>query len=56
MALPKELVEKLACPRCHRALDYAEEEDKLKCHECRLVYRVIDNIPVLLIDKAEKLA
>jgi len=55
MALPIQLVEKLACPKCHGALDYREAENRLTCRNCRLAYRVTDDIPVLEIDEAEEM-
>jgi len=55
MSLPNELVQKLACPQCHGALGYSEEENKLTCPKCRLAFRVVRDIPVLVIDEAEKL-
>jgi len=55
MGLPKELVEKLACPQCHGTLAYIEKEDRLECSRCRLAFRVINDIPVLQIDEAQKL-
>lgn len=55
MTLPKELVEKLACPKCHQALDYQEDKSRLACLGCRLAYKIINDIPVLEISEAEKL-
>jgi len=55
MGLPQRLVEKLGCPQCHGALEYAKNEDKLKCPKCRLAFRVANDIPVLIIEEAEKL-
>ena len=55
MSLPKELLDKLACPQCHGRLAYDADTDRLNCPKCRLSYRVIDDIPVLEIDKAEKM-
>lgn len=55
MALPVQLLEKLACPKCHGELDYREPENRLNCRNCRLAYRVADDIPVLEIDEAEEL-
>ncbi len=55
MALPEELLKKLACPQCHGQLTYVAAADRLECPQCRLSYRVIDDIPVLEIDKAEKM-
>ncbi|NLP04947.1 Trm112 family protein [Candidatus Fermentibacteria bacterium] len=54
--LDKRLLEILACPRCRGALEYrTEPEEVLVCHSCRLVYRVEENIPIMLIDEARPL-
>ena len=55
MALPKKLIEKLACPKCRGALEYKEEPEQLICGNCKLSYPVKDSIPVLLVDEAQKL-
>ncbi len=51
----KELPAMLVCPRCRGPLEYVETEDRLDCKSCRLGFRVIDGIPVLLIEGAEEL-
>ena len=53
--LPKELLEVLACPQCKGDLEYREKEQKLVCHKCKLVFPIIDDIPIMLIEEAEKL-
>ena len=53
MALNPKLLEILACPRCKGGLEYRETEAELVCHHCKLTYRVVDDIPVMLIDEAE---
>jgi uncharacterized protein YbaR (Trm112 family) len=55
MALPERLVEKLACPICHRPLTYNRDENRLECPPCHLAYRIENDIPVLVPDEAEKL-
>ena len=55
MPLPEKLLEKLVCPKCKGKLEYKETENRLICEACKLAYRVEENIPVLLIDEAEKL-
>ncbi|MBU0983272.1 MAG: Trm112 family protein [candidate division Zixibacteria bacterium] len=55
MALPKKLVQKLACPKCQSELSYPEADNRLECDRCRLAYRIDSNIPVLLLDEAEKM-
>ena len=59
--LDKELLEILACPKCKGDLEYEtdKENDKngrLICRQCQLLYRVEDDIPIMLIDEAEKLS
>ena len=50
----KELLEILACPQCKAAVK--PDGEKLVCQnpQCGLRYPVRDNIPVMLIDEAEK--
>ncbi|MBD3225184.1 MAG: Trm112 family protein [Caldithrix sp.] len=52
--LDKELLAILACPKCKGDLQYNEEEEKLICQQCRLIFRVEDDIPIMLIDEAEQ--
>ena len=55
VSLPEDLLEILACPKCRGALEYRRDPESLVCHACRLVYRVDDGIPILLIDEATPL-
>jgi hypothetical protein len=48
------LLEILACPACKGDLTYDEENQKLICEKCRLRYPIKDDIPVMLIDQAER--
>ena len=52
MALSPELKEILACPRCKGDLEFREAEGEIRCHACRLVFRIEDGIPVMLLDEA----
>jgi len=52
MALSQNLLDKLACPKCKGPLEYQEQEDRLVCHACKLAFRIVDDIPVLLLDEA----
>ncbi len=56
MAIPPELLEILVCPESKEKLIYFEEEGFLFCPASRLKYRVEDDIPVLLVDEAERLS
>ena len=53
MALDKELLDVLACPKCKGELEYREAEDQLVCHACRLIYPVRDDIPIMLVEEAQ---
>ena len=54
MAIEKDLLEILACPKCKGGLRLTEKGDGLVCDACALKYPVRDDIPVMLIDEAEK--
>jgi uncharacterized protein YbaR (Trm112 family) len=53
-ALAPELKEILACPRCKGELEFREEQAEIRCHACRLVYRIEEGIPVMLVEEARK--
>ena len=52
--IDKELLEILACPKCRATVKL--ENEKIVCQnpQCGLRYPVRDDIPVMLIDEAEK--
>ena len=52
MVIDRELLEILACPKCKGDIVVAEKEDGLICKNCKLVYPIRDDIPVMLIDEA----
>lgn len=53
MSLDPELLEILVCPKCRGDLEHREAEQELRCPNCRLVYRIQQDIPILLIDEAK---
>ncbi len=55
MALNKELLDILVCPQCKGDLELTAQQDGLICRACKLLYRIVDDIPVMLIDEALKL-
>jgi len=55
MALTDEILSIIVCPKCKGGLDYDKGKDNLTCGGCRLVFRVEDDIPVLLLDEADSL-
>lgn len=56
MALAPELKEILACPACKGDLVFHEEKDEIHCLRCRLIYPIQDDIPVMLVEEARRLA
>ena len=55
MPVAPELKEILACPKCKGELEFREEKQEIVCKTCRLVYRIEDDIPVMLVDEAKPL-
>ena len=55
MALSEGLLDILVCPNCKGPLEYRKPAEELVCTACRLVYRVENDIPILLIDEAQTL-
>ncbi|MCX8026490.1 MAG: Trm112 family protein [Thermodesulfovibrionales bacterium] len=55
MPLKPELLEILICPQCKGELEYDEGEESLLCLNCRLKYKIKNNIPIMLIEEAEKI-
>jgi uncharacterized protein YbaR (Trm112 family) len=54
MSLSPELLSILVCPACKGDLEYSESAGTLTCPACRLRYKVVDGIPVMLVEEAEK--
>lgn len=51
--ITQELINILACPQCKGPVKY--KRDKLICEKCMLAYRIEDDIPVMLLEEAEKI-
>ena len=52
MAISQDLLEILACPACKGKVELKADGSGLKCVECRRVYPIRDDIPVMLVDEA----
>ena len=50
MAISKDLLEILVCPLCKAPVEL--KNDGLKCVQCKRVYPIRDDIPVMLVDEA----
>jgi uncharacterized protein YbaR (Trm112 family) len=59
MSLAPDLLEILVCPKCKGPLEHRTTSpppravESLVCHQCRLIYAVEDDIPIMLIDEAK---
>ena len=51
--IPQDLLDILVCPVCKKPLALQGNGESLKCAECRRVYPVRDDIPILLVDEAK---
>jgi hypothetical protein len=54
MALKPELLSILACPACKGELEYDTEHERLVCAACRLRFAIEDDIPIMLVEEAER--
>ena len=56
MAISKDLLEVLACPKCKGDVTLTAAGDGLDCATCGLRYPINDDIPVMLIEEAVRIA
>jgi uncharacterized protein YbaR (Trm112 family) len=56
MALNRELIDLLACPKCKGPLELRPDESAFECAACKLAYAVTDGVPNFLIDEAKSLS
>ena len=52
MAIDPQLLEILACPLCRTPVTLTQDGQGLKCAQCRRVYPIKDDIPIMLVDQA----
>ena len=50
--ISQELLEILACPKCHTKVEM-KGSDQLRCPNCKVLYPIVDGIPVMLIEEAK---
>jgi uncharacterized protein len=53
MAISEQLLEILVCPACRAKVELKPDGSGLKCVECKRVYPIREDIPVMLIDEAK---
>jgi len=52
--IKQELLNVLACPKCKGDIRVSKDENYIVCDSCKLLYEIREEIPVMLIDEAEK--
>jgi uncharacterized protein YbaR (Trm112 family) len=52
MAISKELLDILVCPLCKTPVELQPDRNGLKCVQCKRVYPIRDDIPVMLVEEA----
>ena len=52
MAIDPQLLEILACPLCKTPVILTQDGQGLRCGQCRRVYSIKDDIPIMLVDHA----
>jgi uncharacterized protein len=50
--ISQDLLDMLVCPVCKMRVELTEDKNALKCGECRRVYPIQDDIPIMLVDAA----
>lgn len=50
--ISQELLDILVCPVCKKPVALTANGQSLKCGECRRVYPIQDDIPIMLVDAA----
>ncbi len=53
MAISKDLLEILVCPLDKAPVEMTPDQSGLKCTQCKRVYPIRDDIPVMLIEEAK---
>lgn len=52
--LDPEFLQMLVCPACKGDLKHDSDAGTLECLRCRLRYRIKDEIPIMLVEEAER--
>ncbi len=52
MSISPDFLEILRCPACKAKVEMKPDGSSLKCVNCRRVYPIRDEIPVMLVDEA----
>jgi uncharacterized protein YbaR (Trm112 family) len=52
MSLSPDFLEILRCPACKAKVELKPDDSALKCVQCKRVYAIRDEIPIMLVDEA----
>ena len=52
MPVSQRLLDILACPNCKTKVELVKNGTALNCGQCKRVYPIKDDIPVMLLDEA----
>jgi len=55
MPISEELRAILVCPQCRGELRDEKEPERLICDRCCLAYAIVNNVPNMLIEEAERI-
>jgi uncharacterized protein len=47
-----ELLEILVCPKCRTKVEL-KAPDRLRCPQCKVLYPIVDSIPVMLVEESK---
>ncbi len=50
----KELIDILVCPKCSKEVYLTNDGKYIECTTCKLLYKIENDIPIMLIDNAIK--
>jgi hypothetical protein len=51
--ISQDLLDMLVCPVCRKPVLLSPDGKGLKCGQCRRVYPIQDDIPIMLVDSAK---
>ena len=53
MAIDQHLLDLLVCPQCKGDIHLNDKGDGLTCDNCKLLYEIRDDIPIMLVEEAK---
>jgi len=53
--LDEALKQMLVCPECRGELEFHEDVQEIHCLKCQVLYRIEDDMPVMLVEEATPL-